>query len=290
MNNSSSLETALATLQANKEKWAALAIPERETILAESLATLVRLADSWVAASLAAKGFEARSLAEAEEWLFLGAVIRAIRTLRELFTAVRQNQSLLDGRIAQRADGQVVARVFPRHVWERLFLPGVSGAVWLEPGISPAEAQYSQAELYREWELRQPAEGKVALALGAGNAAMLPVIDMLHKLFVENQVVLLKMNPVNSYLRPFIEEIFQPLISWGFLRIVEGDAVVGAFLCQHPAVDVLHMTGSARTFEAITFGVGPEGERRKKERAPVQTRPFTCELGNISPVIIVPGQ
>jgi acyl-CoA reductase-like NAD-dependent aldehyde dehydrogenase len=285
------LDAALAALQANKETWAALGIGERHQMLGESLKILMRLADKWAAVSLAAKGVPARSLAEAEEWLFLGAVIRAMRTLRELLTAVQRNQSPITGSIQARPDGQVVVRAFPRHFWERLLFQGISGEVWLEPGVTVAEARDDQAHLYRDMEAGHSEEdrAKIALVLGAGNASMLPVIDTLHKLFVENQVVILKLNPVNAYLRPLLEEVFQPFISRGFLRVVEGGAVEGDFIANHTAVDELHLTGSIRTFEAITFGPGAQGEARKKARAPVQNRPFTCELGNISPVIIVPG-
>jgi acyl-CoA reductase-like NAD-dependent aldehyde dehydrogenase len=285
------LDAALAALQANKETWAALGIVERHQMLDESLQSLMRLADKWVAVSLAAKGVPARSLAEAEEWLFLGVVIRAMRTLRELLTAVQRNQSPIAGSIHARPDGQVVVRLFPRHFWERLLFQGISGEVWLEPGVTEAEARDGQARLYRDMEAghREEDRAKIALVLGAGNASMLPVIDTLHKLFVQNQVVILKLNPVNAYLRPLLEKVFQPFISRGFLRVVEGGAVEGDFIANHTAVDELHLTGSIRTFEAITFGPGAEGEIRRKARAPVQNRPFTCELGNISPVIIVPG-
>jgi hypothetical protein len=49
------------------------------------------------------------------------------------------------------------------------------------------------------------------------------------------------------------------------------------------------LTGSDKTFEAIVFGPGPDGERRKIEGRPVITKRFTAELGNIGPIIIVPG-
>jgi hypothetical protein len=49
------------------------------------------------------------------------------------------------------------------------------------------------------------------------------------------------------------------------------------------------MTGSSRTFESIVFGPGADGQRRKQARQPIFTKPFTAELGNISPIIVVPG-
>ena len=56
------------------------------------------------------------------------------------------------------------------------------------------------------------ARARVALVLGAGNVASIGPLDVVHKLFVEGQVALLKLNPVNEYLGPFFEEAFADLI------------------------------------------------------------------------------
>ena len=114
-------------------------------------------------------------------------------------------------------------------------------------------------------------------------------MDILYKLFVEDQVVLFKTNPVNAYLGSLIEESFRALLEPGFLRVVHGGAVEGAYLCNHPGIDEIHITGSDKTFDAIVFGPGPEGAARKAEHKPLLTRRVTGELGNVSPVIVVPG-
>jgi acyl-CoA reductase-like NAD-dependent aldehyde dehydrogenase len=114
-------------------------------------------------------------------------------------------------------------------------------------------------------------------------------MDILYKLFVEKRVVLLKTNPVNAYLGPLIAESFRALVEPGFLRVVYGGAAEGAYLCYHPGVDEIHITGSDKTFDAILFGSGPEGAQRKAEGRPLLTKRVTGELGNVSPVIVVPG-
>lgn len=124
--------------------------------------------------------------------------------------------------------------------------------------------------------------------LGAGNIGALVPGDFMHKLFVEGQVVALKMNPVNEYLGPFLEEGFGALIEAGFLQILYGGAQEGSALCNNLAVDSVHMTGAGRTFEAIVFGAGEEGRQRKQPHLQF-TKPFSAELGNIAPVIVVPG-
>jgi hypothetical protein len=53
-------------------------------------------------------------------------------------------------------------------------------------------------------------------------------MDALYKLFAEDQVVLLKMNPVNEYPGPFFSQSLRPLIARGFVRIVNGGAARAA--------------------------------------------------------------
>jgi len=54
-------------------------------------------------------------------------------------------------------------------------------------------------------------------------------------------------------------------------------------------VTEVHVTGSDKTFEAIVFGSGEDGARRLAANDPLVTKPVTGELGNVSPVIVVPG-
>ena len=55
-------------------------------------------------------------------------------------------------------------------------------------------------------------------------------------------------------------------------------------------MDEIHITGSDRTHDAIVFGTGEEGARRKAERRPLLAKKITSELGNVTPVIVVPGK
>jgi hypothetical protein len=129
----------------------------------------------------------------------------------------------------------------------------------------------------------------VTLVLGAGNVASLGPRDVLSKLFADGHVVVLKANPVNDYLVPYWSRAFASLIDAGYLRIVSGGAQVGSYLVGHDLITDVHVTGSDKTHDAIVFGVGPEGARRKAANEPLVTKPLTCELGNVSPVVIVPG-
>src|SRR5258708_35517819 len=54
-------------------------------------------------------------------------------------------------------------------------------------------------------------------------------------------------------------------------------------------MEEIHITGSDKTFDTIVFGTGTEGAQRKAAHTPLLTKRITGELGNVSPVIVVPG-
>ena len=61
-------------------------------------------------------------------------------------------------------------------------------------------------------------------------------MDVLTKMFNEGKACILKMNPVNAYLGPYLEEAFADAIRQDFLAVVYGDAEEGAYLANHPAL------------------------------------------------------
>ncbi len=107
---------------------------------------------------------------------------------------------------------------------------------------------------------------------------------------MEGKTVVMKANPVNDYLVPHWSKALAALIDAGVLRIVEGGAVIGHYLTGHARIDEVHITGSDKTYDAVVFGTGPEGARRKAADDPVLDKSVTAELGNVSPVIVVPGK
>lgn len=280
------LDEALSTLQAHKNTWVATGIDERIALLAEIRQRMAAIGERWVAAVLEAKGTTDDAFGTGEEWANYALALRWMRLLhRALCDVEHYGRPGLPALPKTRSDGQVAVRVFPQTLFDRILFMGVSGEVWMQPGVTAEATLARQAASYQH-----PAHpGQVVLVLGAGNAAFMPPGDVLHQLFIADRVVLLKLNPVNAYLAPLLEEIMQPLVQRDFLRIAAGNADEGAYLCAHPAVDAIHLTGSDKTFEAIVFGPGAEGQQRKAERRPLLAKPLTAELGNITPIIVVPG-
>ncbi|MGI8981552.1 MAG: aldehyde dehydrogenase family protein [Pirellulaceae bacterium] len=275
------LEQALADLQSGKDAWAKSSPEQKAAVTRELLEILPQIAKAWVGSTAAANGLTLGTPAEGEEWL-TGPYITArnLRLLRRsLLEIARYGAPRLPGNSRVNAAGRVVAPVFPTDLFDWLLFPFYSAEVWMQPDrLTPSR------------EARGDVGGKICLVLEAGNVSSIPPTDAFHRLFVENQVVLLKMNPVNDYLGPIFERLLAPLIRRNVLRIVYGGAAEGEFLCHHPAVDEIHITGSDKIHDAIVFGSGAEGAARKAKNEPLLIKPMTSELGNVSGVIVVPGQ
>jgi acyl-CoA reductase-like NAD-dependent aldehyde dehydrogenase len=280
------LDAALKDVASHSQEWVDLSIDDRIAIAKSIHEGFPRIWDRWVDYSVNAKGIANRKNGNDMDWFAL-AMISRIHTvvLRSLEEIKELGKPSVPGGYSLQPNGQVAARVFPDTFFHGLAFQGTTVDVLLEPGIDIAEAGQKQAQVYRQ----SGRKGKVALVLGAGNASSLPVSDTFHKLFHDLCVVILKMNPVNSYLGPLLEECYKPLIERGFLRIVYGGTEEGNYLVHHNLVDEIHMTGSDKTFETIIFGPGDDGEQRKIEGNPMLDKPMFGELGCITPWIIVPG-
>ena len=283
------LDAAVAELVAHRDEWAALPLGERIAMLAGLIHDFHAVAERWVATARAWEGLEADGIWSGEEW-FAGpyVVLRNMRLLLDSLEDVREDGvPAVAGPLRTRADGQLVAQVFPASIWDRLFYPRVTAEVWMQHGVTAGGLGATQATAYRE--AAAPATGRVALVLGAGNVTSIGPMDALYKLFAEKQVVIYKSHPVQDAVGPLFEEAFARFVERGFLRVVYGGGEVGSYLVDHPDVDEVHITGSDKTYEAIVFGAGEEGERRKAQLRPRHAKRVTAELGNVSPVVVVPG-
>lgn len=281
------MESAIQVLQAHKDEWVHVSIHQRIALLDTLIADFMATAPRWVDAGLQAKGGSTSAPFSGEEWM-AGAwpIVKNLRQLRQsLIDIETYGKPRIPGPVKTLANGQVAVQVFPQNTYDRLFFSGLNAEIWMQPGVTAANLPQTQAVTYQN----QEHNGKVALVLGAGNVASIGPMDILYKLFVEDQVVLYKANPVNAYLGPLIAESFRALIEPGYLRLAYGGATEGAYLCNHQGIEEIHITGSDKTFDAIVFGGGPEGAQHKAGNQPVLTKRITGELGNVSPVIVVPG-
>ena len=282
------VDQALTELRDHARGFARLAPRDKAQLLRDVLGRVVDAAPRMVAASCQAKGIDPQGAIAGEEWF--GGPVTIVNDVSALASALddvakRGAPRLPFGSVRERDDGRVDVRVFPMRGSDAQLLAGFTCDVRLAAGVRKRDVRAQQAGFYQG---KDP-EGAVSLVLGAGNVASIPAMDTLHELFVEGRVVVLKMSPVNEYLAPVLNDMFAPLVNQGFVRIVCGDGSVGAHLVQHEAVSHVHVTGSQRTHDTIVWGPpGIEQDERRKRNEPVLGKTITSELGNISPVIVVP--
>ena len=283
------IDRALGDLRQHATEWARMPIRDKTKLLWKLRRATDRAAGAWVTAASEAKGLERGNPLRGEEWSAgPWALLNYLGPLEKTLRAVERGKKadLVDGRTRTRADGQTVARVMPDGLYDQLLFSGFAVDVWMQPGVTEASLPDTIGTFYDQPD----PEGKVAVVLGAGNIASIAPLDVLYKLYAEGQVVLLKLNPVNEYLAPVFELVFSDFIRAGFVRLATGGAAVGETLTRHPDVDEIHVTGSAATHDAIVYGTGAEGKRRKAEDRPEIDKRVTSELGGVSPCVVVPGE
>ncbi len=272
------IDSWLHRLSESKAAWNVTTLRQRLTYLQFCLETMPALAEKWVEQSCQSKGIDPHSSMAGEEWL--SGPVFICRYLRLLIQALQTGGQPQPPKFYQRSPQQSVAKVLPQHWMEALIFWGFSAEVWMEPDQLP-----TQGRAYH-----QPSrECQLCLILGAGNLSSIAVLDCFYTLFVANSVIVLKLNPVVAYLSSLIESLMTPLIKAGFVAVVQGDADVGQYLCQHHLVETIHLTGSASTYERIVWGSPNDQSEQKLAGHPVLAKPITSELGCVTPVLVVPG-
>ena len=268
--------------------WAKTDAAARADLLQQVIVDTMAVQDEWLAAACAAKGLRPGTT-EAGEELFtgIGTFVRLARLLRDsLRDIAKDGKPAFAGPVREAADGRLRVQVFPSGALDRITFPQTTAEIYMQPGVTRASLASGQAAAYAD----PVAHAGTALVLAAGNVASLGPLDVLSKLFVQGKVVVMKANPVNDYLVPYWSRALAALVDTGVLRIVDGGAAVGQYLTEHARIDEVHITGSDKTYDAVVFGTGPEGARRKEADEPALHKPVTAELGNVSPVVVGPGK
>jgi acyl-CoA reductase-like NAD-dependent aldehyde dehydrogenase len=263
----SNVDSVVERVAGQARTWAVLDSSQRAAILQSCSDGVYAVAEQWVRESCAAKGIDFEAPAAGEEW-FTGPAItlRHLRLYRDTLLrggGIPKSRLKPHSSVADYSSCGWSAQVFPQERWDFALFPNttaeVRGAVGSEPSCSTL------------------GPGGCAVVLGAGNINSIPPLDFLYQMLKENRVVVVKLNPVNAYLRPIFEKAFMPLVAAGFLGFVDGSAKVGAELVAHARVDAVHITGSEQSFKAVA------------SNPVVREKVLTAELGSVTPVLVVPG-
>ena len=278
------MDAALQRLKSTAAEFAGLSLDER-IVLAESMkAGYVKIAEESVNIACKAKGIPSDAPVASEEW---GSgpwgIVRQLRLTCESLRSLKKTGNTPIKKISRNIKNNLSVRVFPGNAIDAMLFKNVTADLHLLPSTTEKTLEKTRASFYKN----KKHNGKVALVLGAGNVAGIGMMDVITKMFNEGKVCALKMNPVNSYLGPFIEMAFKDAITKNYLTIFYGESEVGKYLVYHPMVDEIHLTGSEKTFNQIVWGTSEiEVSKLKEKKLKID---ITSELGNISPVIIIPG-
>jgi hypothetical protein len=281
------LDRVTARIKEGAQRFARLSLDQRITLARAMQEGYLGVAKASVEAACTAKGIPLGGPLEGEEWT-LGPwfVVRHLRLIREALTSIKETGNTRVGKLGRTADQRLTVQVFPAGPIDGLLFQGVRVDVHLQPGVTEVEMENARARFYKHADH----DGRVVLVLGGGNVNGIPSMDVLTKMFNEGKACILKMNPVNAYLGPYLEEAFTEAIRQSYLAIVYGGSDEGAYLINHSEVDEVHLTGSDRTFDNIVWGPpGPDRDARKTRNEPLLQKPVTAELGNVSPVLVLPG-
>ena len=275
------LDDAVRALRHSAPRWAGTPARQRARMLSRAIADTHAIGAQWNEAACRAKGLDPDGVDGGEELLAgVGMFVRAMTSYRRsLLDLARHGRPRYRGPVRHRPGARLAVSVLPGSLLDRIVYFGDRAEVWMEPGLDEETLRAEQAAAYAD---PHGCEG-VVLVLGAGNVGSLAPKDVVHQLMVEGRVVILKASPVNDYLVEFWRRALAVFIEAGFVTVVTGGNDVGTYLVNHPHVDAVHLTGSAQTYDAMVFG------NRGDRSHPALAKPVSAELGNVSPVIIVPG-
>jgi acyl-CoA reductase-like NAD-dependent aldehyde dehydrogenase len=124
----------------------------------------------------------------------------------------------------------------------------------------------------------------MAVVLGAGNVTALGPADCVSQIFEHGRAALLKLHPLHAPLEGVLREALAPLVEEGLLAILTGGPEVARDLIARPEVGHVHLTGGSAAFESLVW------DGRPRSGPPVLQTPLTCELGNVSPWVVIPGR
>ena len=276
----------LAPLFAAQARWAQLPLAEKAASLEAMVPRTSDMAERWVKAAMLIKGVAPGSVGEGEEWVTgPWALISAAKALARTLRALARGDEVIDAsRIHVREDGRLAIAAFPMTTYDTLLFSGYSAEVWLNPQV-----RRETLERHIAPNLKHPPTEGVALVLGAGNISSIAPLDIFTMLFARNQVALCKLSPLFDDLKPVLENVFAPLIELDAVRFVSGDSAYGQTLADDERVTHVHITGSARSHDALVWGVGEEAAMRRARRQPRLAKSITSELGGVGATIIVPG-
>ena len=270
----------ISTLRLNSQSFSEVSNKVLYEMFEESIQNIKNVAYFWATISADNKGV-AGTVAEGEEWL--GGPFASTIALQYYIDFLKNNNTEL---VTEDLIEDNKINVFPNKNIEKLLFPFVTADIHFAKNMSKSDIIDS-----RGFGNRLGFKKGITLILGAGNVSSIPLLDTIYDMVVNRHCILLKLNPVNEYLKPVFEKVFENFISRGFMIITTGNNNISSYMTSHSGISNMHLTGSDKTYENIVYGsVLSIRDKGKKTLSKKNKKPFTSELGNVTPFIIHPGK
>ncbi|KAJ9457654.1 aldehyde dehydrogenase family protein [Diplonema papillatum] len=255
---------------AKADEWAALSDKEKLQLLYEIRTATEAVLDEWSAAADAVRGNDKHDHLRLSGYttagmLFGATLTSTIATYESLANTGKPPKPLRSRKVGD----QEVLAVYPM-TWMESFLLPISAEVWLEPGTTATQGKCREQK------------GLIGI-LGAGNFEA--PIDILHSMFIESRVAVYARHANLTKSNVFTAQIYKCLVDKKYLGILEPGIPLASALTKHAQVDCLMMTGGCATYDKIVWG----DDKAKKSGEKKVTKPFSAELGAVSPYVVVPS-
>ena len=274
------IDRFISTLRTKSKEFNSINNIQLASMLDETISNIKEVSYFWATICSDNKG-TTRTPAEGEEWL--GGPFASVLATQYYIKSLTNDDDLDEGNFNNSENSY---KVFPNNFIERITFPFINAKVYFNKSMS-----FEDINKFRGFSKRYDIEPSITLVLGAGNFSSIPYLDVLYHLITRRSVILLKLNPVNEYLKPVFEKVFKNFIERGYIIVTNGNINESKYMAAHPGINHIHLTGSDKTYEDIVYGRElTDNERSIKTVPKVNSKPITSELGNVTPIIIHPGK
>jgi len=274
------IDRFITTLRTKSKEFNSISNVQLASMLEETISNIKEVSFFWATICSDNKG-TTKTPAEGEEWL--GGPFASVLATQYYIKSLKNDDDLTEKKYNIEENSY---KVFPNNFTERITFPFIDAKVIFNKSMS-----FEDINKYRGFSKRYDIDPSITLVLGAGNFSSIPYLDVLYHLITRKSVILLKLNPVNEYLKPVFEKVFQNFIERGYIIVTTGNIDESKYMATHPGINHIHLTGSDKTFEDIVYGRElTDKEKESKSLTKINTKPITSELGNVTPIIIHPGK
>ena len=274
------IDRFITTLRTKSKEYNSINNVQLASMLEETISNIKEVSFFWATICSDNKG-TTKTPAEGEEWL--GGPFASVLATQYYIKSLTNDDDLVEKKYNSEENSY---KVFPNSFTERITFPFIDAKVIFNKSMS-----FDDINKYRGFSKRYNIDPSITLVLGAGNFSSIPYLDVLYHLITRKSVILLKLNPVNEYLKPVFEKVFQNFIERGYIIVTTGNIDESKYMAQHPGINHIHLTGSDKTYENIVYGRElTNKEKISKSVTKINNKPISSELGNVTPIIIHPGK